>query len=104
MSPDKKLLILAIVAIVILLTTTIAAVTATVIVLRQKAPAPAPVTSTPESAPITTPPSQPSKFATDTGLLKLRDDIKNLSGRVDSVDLFEPEITPPNLDLNIKIQ
>jgi hypothetical protein len=58
-------------------------------------PAPAPeITITPVS----------SKFATDAGVLKLRDDLKKISQSIDTVDLIEPQISPPALDLEIKIE
>ena len=45
-----------------------------------------------------------SKFATDAGVLKLRDDLTKLQTDIDSVDLFEPQLGSPNLDLKISIQ
>ncbi len=45
-----------------------------------------------------------SKFATDAGVLKLRDDLTKLQTDIDSVDLFEPQLASPNLDLKISIQ
>lgn len=44
-----------------------------------------------------------SKFATDAGVLKLREDINKLRSDIDSVDIFEPQLSPPNIDLNIAI-
>lgn len=59
------------------------------------APAPAPaVTIKPVS----------SKYATDAGVLKLRDNLKTIGQSIDSVDLMEPQIAPPALDLNINIK
>lgn len=45
-----------------------------------------------------------SRFATDSAVLKLRGDILKIRTDIDSVDLFETQITPPNIDLNISIQ
>ncbi len=81
---------------------TIVSVITTVLILKKPA-------STPETSPqptiiITpTPVPTPSKFATDAGILKIQADLKLLLGKIDSVDFFQTEITPPNLDLNIRV-
>lgn len=102
---DRKLLIIAgvIVVSVIILSLTVI-ITILIVLNRQKPvsveiiPSPTPVEIMP-TIPVT-----PSKFATDAALLKLSTDIQTLRGKVDSIDLVEPEITPPNLDLRINIQ
>lgn len=54
------------------------------------------------SAPVVTP-KAPSKFATDAGVLQIKNGLRILGSQTDSVDLIEPQISPPNLDLNISI-
>lgn len=103
MARQRKILVLAAVAIGVLLLTTIVAVISTIIVLRNQRPLDQAPTS-PEVAPpaaILIP--LPSRFATDAGVLELKDKIASLSGQIDSVDLFETEIIPPNLDLHLSI-
>jgi hypothetical protein len=56
-----------------------------------------------EEQPITTIVSK-SKFATDAGVLKLREDLTKLRSDIDTTDLFETQLSPPNIDLNITIQ
>lgn len=102
---DRKLLIIAGVIIVSVIILSLTAIITILIVLnRQK---PVPVVISPIATPIEimpTIPVTPSKFVTDAALLKLSLDIQTLRGKVDSIDLVEPEITPPNLDLKISIQ
>lgn len=64
-----------------------------------QAPAPAPVVEAP--TPTVT---FHSKFATDSGVLKLQTDLTQLQSDIDTVDLFEPQLASPNLDLKISIQ
>ncbi len=64
-------------------------------------PAPTPVPVAP--APIAPVPVV-SKFATDSGVLQIQSDLKTLMDNTASVDLIEPQIAPPNLDLNINIK
>lgn len=45
-----------------------------------------------------------SKYATDSAILKLNEDLKAIRQSVDSVDLTEPQINTPALDLNINIK
>ena len=71
------------------------------------------LSGTKPAAPATTPtqveqtitlPSTPvSQFASDSGLLKIKSDLNNEEKRIDSMDLFEQQITPPIFDLNISI-
>lgn len=51
-----------------------------------------------------TPSSPLSKFATDSAILKLREDITSLQKEITSMDYFEAQIAPPALDSNIKIE
>lgn len=44
------------------------------------------------------------KYASDSGVLKLRDDLKTIRQSIDSVDLMEPQINTPALDLSINIK
>lgn len=68
----------------------------------KKVPAPTTPTETVQTTPtiIVT----PSPWATDAGVLKLRDDLKTLSGKIDTVDLIEPQIAPPAIDLGLAIK
>lgn len=56
-----------------------------------------------ETPPIATPAAK-SKFASDAGVLKIRDDLKRTNINLDAVDLFEPELTLPNIDQNITVK
>lgn len=49
-------------------------------------------------------PAVPSKFASDSALLKIREDLKKTQGDIDTVDLFDAQISPPSIDLGIQIQ
>lgn len=55
------------------------------------------------SLPPTEEPSLPSPLASDEALINLRGEINSLRGQVNSLDVFEPQISPPNLDLDITI-
>lgn len=44
------------------------------------------------------------KFASDSAVLDLRDRLAKIRKNVDSVDLIEPQIAPPALDLSISIR
>ena len=63
---------------------------------------PGPVTEENPVVPLV-PTTSRSRFASDAGVLKLRDGLKELSVDLDTVNFFEPEITPPDIDLNLKI-
>lgn len=65
----------------------------------QATPSPAP-----RPAPVVTIAPVSNRFATDSGVLKLRDDLKAISQSIDAVDLMEPQINPPALDLSINIK
>ncbi len=86
-----------------LLLITIVALATAIIALNTR-----PATPPPEPPQTLAPPASlpviPSKYATDAGVLDVRDKLKNLMEKTGSVDLIEPEIAPPNLDLNLQIQ
>jgi hypothetical protein len=44
-----------------------------------------------------------SKFASDAGVLSLADSLTKLRSEIDSVDLFETQLAPPSIDLNIRV-
>lgn len=100
---DKKNLVIILVVVVFILMVVVTGVLIGVAMILSAskstpAPVPAPVVQT-----ITPPTAQVSKFASDSGLLKIRDDLKTLQSKIDTMDLFEQQITPPTLDLNISI-
>lgn len=70
---------------------------------KQNPPPVAPIISPMEATPTPFIPLPTSPFATNAGILKLESDLNDLLRRVDTVDLVEPEITPPNLDLHLNI-
>ncbi|MBI3887561.1 hypothetical protein HY310_00650 [Candidatus Microgenomates bacterium] len=45
-----------------------------------------------------------SKFASDAGVLKIKEDLVKLQTDITAIDILEPQLTPPNIDLNISIQ
>lgn len=51
-----------------------------------------------------TPAKPPSKNATDSSILTIQDDLQKLRVAINSVDLIEPKLSPPNLDLDINIR
>lgn len=62
-----------------------------------------PPPATPPAPEVTIKPAG-GKYASDSGVLKLRDDLKTIRQAIDSIDLIEPQIAPPALDLNINIK
>lgn len=58
----------------------------------------------PKAEEFVAPPPKISPYATDSGILKLRSDLQKLRSDIDSVDIFEPQLSPPNIDLNINIK
>jgi predicted PurR-regulated permease PerM len=44
-----------------------------------------------------------SQFATDAAVLSLSSDLKKLRQDIDSIDLFETQLSPPSLDLSIRV-
>ena len=102
-SMSKKTLIIALVVILFFVALVIAGVLFGVaLILSNSKPVPAPVVTTVEQ-PIVLPPVKISRFASDSGILKLREDLKNIQTKIDTMDLFESQITPPVYDLNISI-
>ncbi len=51
---------------------------------------------------IETPPL--SKFASDSAIISLRTSLQQLQGKIDTVDFYEAQITPPLIDTSIAIQ
>ncbi len=47
---------------------------------------------------------KPGILSGDAGALKLQGDLKTWLGEVDNLDLLEPQIAPPAIDLKINIQ
>lgn len=43
-----------------------------------------------------------SRWATDSGVLKLEEDLKNLSEELKNVDLKENQLSPPVLDMDVE--
>ncbi len=101
---DKKTLIIIIVAVIFFALIVITGVLIGVAFILSGAK---PSTTQPSPAPVEqtiTPPTTPvSKFATDAGLLKIKSDLNTAQQGIDSMDLFEQQITPPVFDLNISI-
>ena len=89
------------VSFVILIVFGIAAGISIMLQAAQSRPVPLPPTSTATPAAVV---KTPSAFATDSGLLEIKTNLTNLQNQTDSVDLIEPQIAPPNLDLKIRIQ
>lgn len=48
--------------------------------------------------------SNPSRYASDSGILKIETDVDNLSKEMNSVDLRQSNLRVPTLDFNIKFQ
>lgn len=48
--------------------------------------------------------SNPSRYATDSGVLKIESDVDGLSKEMDSVDLRQSNLRVPSLDFNVKFQ
>jgi hypothetical protein len=100
---DKKPLIIALVVILFFAALVIAGVLFGVaLILSNSKPVPAPIVNTVEELPVT-PPVKISRFASDSGILKLQKDLKDIQTKIDTMDLFESQITPPVFDLNIAI-
>ncbi|OGG06315.1 hypothetical protein A2872_01130 [Candidatus Gottesmanbacteria bacterium RIFCSPHIGHO2_01_FULL_42_12] len=62
------------------------------------------VTINPEPNIVTTPNTQTqSKFVNDSAFLRLKSDIAGFASELDRIDLTEPQLAPPNINLNIKV-
>ena len=68
---------------------------------RQNRPVTTPVSQQPTPTPTIT---QISKYASDSAVMKLKNDLSNLGSQIDSTDYFETQILPPSLDSQIKIE
>lgn len=64
------------------------------------APTPTPVAT---SAPTATPAeiTNPSRYATDSGVLKIETDLKDIEAKLNQTKLKDSDLTPPSLDYNI---
>lgn len=62
-------------------------------------PSPAP---TPSPTPIIEQVTSPSAYATDSAILKIEEDLKNINNDLQSVDLKETSLYPPLLDWEVK--
>lgn len=49
-------------------------------------------------------PTANPKYASDSALLEIRENLKVLNQQIGSANFFEPEISPPSIDLNIEIK
>lgn len=71
-------------------------------------PAPVQVTPTPtpvvSEMPIDVLPNPNPKYASDSAFLQIRDQLKALNQEISTANFFEPEISSPNIDLNIEIK
>lgn len=45
-----------------------------------------------------------SKLASDSAVLQLKSDLEGFSSELERIDLVEPQLAPPNIDLNIKVE
>ena len=102
---DKKTLIIILIAVIffalIVITGIMIGVAFIMSGAKNIAPPPTPTSST-EPA-VSVPSASGSKYASDSGLLKIKSDIEAQQQKINSMDLFESQITPPSLDLNISI-
>ncbi len=109
--PEKKKLPLPLVGViagtVIIILIAFIGILAGISILKRPAPMQTLITPVPTIIPTTTitiVPNTNSKYASDAAFLKLREDLKTLNQEIGTVNFFEPEISPPNIDLNIQIK
>ncbi|MEK7565631.1 MAG: hypothetical protein AAB506_01125 [Patescibacteria group bacterium] len=70
---------------------------------KKTSPAPSlPQTNPPVFEPVK--PKEKSKLATDSAVLKIADDLSAFQQELNRLDLLEPQLAPPSIDLNIKIE
>lgn len=74
---------------------------ALVIFSRKNTPLP-PLPVTEQTTPVT-PTLRLGKFASDSAAMKLRGDVSAFVDETDRIDLLEPQLAPPNVDLNLNI-
>lgn len=98
---NKKPWIIVGIVVLILLVLTIALATMTILLINKQNNLPSPSSSIVEQSPVL--PNKISKFASDSAILELGNRAKKIMIEIDSVDLIEPEISPPSLDLNIRL-
>ncbi len=63
-------------------------------------PSPSPISVTPAPNVIL----NASRYATDSGVLKIEDDLKNFQKQLDTSDVKQTDLSAPNLDFNINFQ
>ncbi len=63
-----------------------------------------PIVTPPYFVVTATPPPQPTKWASDAGVLKIKSDLASVSGELNTVDLNEPMLLLPNIDLRVTFQ
>lgn len=102
MNNNKTLIVIIITIVFFILLVATGVLIGFAMILSATKPTPAPVAPVVEQ-PINIPTVIVSKFATDAGIIKLKDDLKNTQTKIDTMDLFEQQITPPVFDLNISI-
>lgn len=100
---DKKTLIIVIIAVVFFIMVITTGVLIGVALILSNSKPTTVLTPVTVEQPIIVPASKISQFASNSGTLKIRDDIKSSQLKIDTMDLFESQITPPIFDLNINI-
>ena len=68
-------------------------------VVYEKPTPPAPIAE----IPIATPAAK-SKYATDSAILKMKEELNLIQSKINTIDLYEISITPPNIDLDLYIK
>lgn len=107
--PIKKfnpLLLVLIGGVVILVLFAIIGIVVGISMLRSPAPVQITPTTTPvvSETPLEVLPNPNPKYASDSAFLQIRDQLKSLNQEISTANFFEPEISSPNIDLNIEIK
>ena len=63
-----------------------------------------PIVTPPYFVVTATPPPQPTKWASDSGILKVKKDLTDLGKNLTDIDLSEPMLGLPNIDLRVTFQ
>jgi hypothetical protein len=95
------------IAIFALITTTIILVSLSILLLILPKPVSPPQSPTPTPLAQPSPTSylrQPSKYATDSAVLQIEDDLTRILNDLQKVDLKEGDLTPPQIDTKVTIQ
>lgn len=103
LNPENRSKILVLSFITVLVIITLIALTTTLIVLRNQSTSPATKPPPPPETPVSIP-VLPSPFSTDSAVLQIRNHVNALISSTSAVSFIEPEISPPGLDLNLRIQ